>query len=188
MIRQCLCLFLLLLIQQYADGAANSEPSAYQTVVKNESIILDISNEIKIIEQPSQGVVKLNDDNEFVYQPNAGVCGEIDYFNYVTIGDHQVDTTTVYVEILCETLTFLSGFEPDGEDAPTTFTIVGVEQFPNNTLSVFNDSGNQVYYKKGYLNDWDGQNEGKPLPENLTYFYVFNDGVGRTYTGYLHID
>jgi len=50
------------------------------------------------------------------------------------------------------------------------FTIVNIENFPNNKLSVFNRWGNEVFQDLGYDNSWNGDYNGGMLPDG-TYFY-----------------
>jgi len=66
------------------------------------------------------------------------------------------------------------------------FTIDGIEDYPNNELSVYNRWGNMVYSAKAYNNNWDGSWNGKLLPDG-TYYYILKDGEGESYNGYLQI-
>ena len=65
--------------------------------------------------------------------------------------------------------------------------IDGVNDFPSNSLSVFTRWGTRVFYEEGYGNDWKGNWEGERLPQG-TYFYVFEDGEGETFSGYVQIN
>ncbi|MBM3427875.1 MAG: tandem-95 repeat protein, partial [Bacteroidetes bacterium] len=84
------------------------------------------------------------------------------------------------------------GFSPNGDNTNDTWVIPGVSEFPENTITVFNRWGAQVYAKTPYDNSWDGTcNEnaigGNLLPEG-TYFYVFTTGPnGETKNGYVYI-
>ena len=53
------------------------------------------------------------------------------------------------------------------------FTISCLENYPNNSLEVFNRWGNSVYSKENYKNNWVGKLKDKKL-ENGTYYYVFS--------------
>ena len=81
-----------------------------------------------------------------------------------------------------------SGFSPNGDDVNDGFQILGVENFPDNELCIFNRWGNQVLNVKGYTNDdpWFGTWNGRDLPDG-TYFYVFDNGAGQQYSGYVQI-
>lgn len=74
---------------------------------------------------------------------------------------------------------------PNGDGKNDVFRINGLELHPNNTLSIFNRWGNEVYRSNGsYKNDWNGNglNEG-------TYYYVLRikekDGSERSTTGWI---
>ena len=73
---------------------------------------------------------------------------------------------------------------PNGDGKNDTFKIPGIELYAENTLSIFNRWGNEVYFKTNYNNDWSGEglNEG-------TYFYLLKvklaDGIDQAFTGYI---
>ena len=74
------------------------------------------------------------------------------------------------------------------------FTIRCIENFPNNTLSIFNRVGQLVYTVNGYNNSWNGVsnvsssiNKSVGLPVG-TYYYALELGDGeRTLTGWIYI-
>jgi len=84
-------------------------------------------------------------------------------------------------------LVFLTGFSPDVDSELRTFTILGVEDYPENTLSIFDKWGHEVFSTEAYNNDWDGTVDGV-MVELGTYYYMFTDGKGKTYSGYLNIE
>jgi gliding motility-associated-like protein len=101
------------------------------------------------------------------------------------------DTALVTVALECESiigseLVFSNGFSPNGDEVNEFFEIGGAETYPNNSLRIFNRWGNEVFKTENYQNDWDGTFNGARLM-NGTYFYLFNDGAGNTYTGYVYI-
>ncbi len=191
-----ICMFLLSNVS-FAEGNWNDNV----IVIKNNTVIFDAlendktKGDIKqffILNAPDFGLAEINDDNSISYRPHEDLCEEIDLFKYIVEHEGGLDTVGVTVEILCENLTILSSFyleEEEEEKAPTAFTIVGIENFPQNYLYVFNDFGHEVYYRKGYMNDWKGKtNNGKLLPSEKIYYYVFSDGEGQVYSGYLRLN
>lgn len=56
-----------------------------------------------------------------------------------------------------------------------TLFIRGIENFPNNHLTIYNRYGNEIYSKYNYQNEngWDGYYQNKALPSG-TYYYVLN--------------
>jgi gliding motility-associated-like protein len=84
------------------------------------------------------------------------------------------------------------GFSPNGDNTNDTWVIPGVEEFPENTMTVFNRWGAQVYSKAPYDNSWDGTCSENAIGSNLlpegTYFFVFKTGPnGETKNGYVYI-
>lgn len=139
---------------------------------------------------PNNGTANFDSECEVTYSPMGTDCGYEDSFNYIICNPSGCDTALVTISVLCEpvagSLEFSNGFSPNGDEVNQFFTIKGAENFPDNSLLVFNRWGNQVYKANGYQNDWDGSWQGLTL-QNGTYFYVFNDGVGNTFSGYVLI-
>ena len=63
-----------------------------------------------------------------------------------------------------------NGFSPNGDGQNDVFTIKAIEFYPENTLTIYNRWGNEVYHIEGYKNSWRGTYDGKDLPDG-TYFY-----------------
>ncbi len=85
------------------------------------------------------------------------------------------------------------GFSPNGDGVNDTWVIPGIENYPGNTMVVFNRWGNQVYSAEPYDNSWNGEcNEsgtigGNTLPEG-TYFFIFKSERNATAKqGYIYI-
>ena len=83
-------------------------------------------------------------------------------------------------------------FSPNGDGYNDRFVILGIENFSDNELMVFNRQGVTVYYRANYQNDWDGKPEegrvlGGVLPEG-TYYYIFKYGENGIRKGYVYIN
>jgi gliding motility-associated-like protein len=85
------------------------------------------------------------------------------------------------------------GFSPNGDGANDTWVIPGIENYPNNSIVVFNRWGNQVYSAEPYDNSWNGEcNEsgtigGNTVPEG-TYFFIFkSDRNAEVKQGFIYI-
>ncbi|MBT8204852.1 MAG: gliding motility-associated C-terminal domain-containing protein, partial [Eudoraea sp.] len=90
---------------------------------------------------------------------------------------------------------------PNGDGVHDVLTIRGIENFPNNTIKIYNRWGVQVYMTKAYNsqgNVFDGTSEGRvtvdmenKLPVG-TYFYILdfedNNGNMKTLSGYLYLN
>ena len=80
---------------------------------------------------------------------------------------------------------FYNAFSPDGDGKNDTWQIQNIEMYPDNTISIFNRWGDEVFKTKGYsvTNAWDGANL-----QPGTYFYVLSvneNGSKRTYKGFI---
>ncbi|NJN35057.1 MAG: gliding motility-associated C-terminal domain-containing protein [Saprospiraceae bacterium] len=83
-------------------------------------------------------------------------------------------------------LKFYNAFSPNGDGLNDLFAIEGALELPDNELRIFNRWGTEVFKAKGYKNDWGGTWQGQVIPDG-TYFYIFDDGAGKTYSGYVQI-
>ncbi|MEM6268561.1 MAG: gliding motility-associated C-terminal domain-containing protein [Bacteroidota bacterium] len=91
--------------------------------------------------------------------------------------------TCNYLVVLTEFI-IPNTFTPNEDGHNDQFEIVGISQFPNNKLMVFNRWGNLIYEKEQYDNTWEGRNwkSGDPLPDGA-YFYIFTTGETNADTG-----
>ena len=111
----------------------------------------------------------------------------MDSFLYVICDQNtppQCDTAWVYITVLPDGLIIPNGFSPNDDGDNDNFVIVGIDQYPNNTLRVFNRWGNIVYEVDGYNSEWDGTyfRNGEPVPDG-TYYYVLDLGDGSKEIG-----
>ncbi|MFD0992436.1 T9SS type B sorting domain-containing protein, partial [Tenacibaculum geojense] len=84
---------------------------------------------------------------------------------------------------------------PNGDGDNDTLIIQGIENYPNNTLEIFNRWGNTVYKKVSYDNSWDGTSNGRvtiQVDEKLptgTYYYVLDLGNGsKPKVGWIYLN
>jgi gliding motility-associated-like protein len=90
------------------------------------------------------------------------------------------DTYTLEIKVTGGLGTIPELFTPNGDTKNDVFNIPGLENYPKNSLQIFNRWGNMIYEAKPYKNDWDGSpnkssmGTGK-LPVG-TYFYILDLG------------
>lgn len=155
--------------------------------LETEDVALKIL-QVKVIEKPAFGKVKINEDYTLTFQPKPDVCEVEDTFTYQIETENSLDTVSVFLEILCEPLTVMSGFTPNGDGENDYFKILGVQNYPNNSLAIFNELGEEIFYKKDYNNDWGGELVDETIAEEGVYYYVFHDGDEKYYSGYMKIN
>lgn len=143
---------------------------------------------IKIVDQPKNGTVIIDQYNRVVFTPKPDFCNDEEdvYFSYQICTIGGCDDAPVTIKVLCNNIKVYTGFSPNGDGVNDFFYIEGANADSENKLSVFNRWGNQVFYKEGYRNEWGGTWDGKQLPDG-TYFYLYEDGKGNKKAGYVQI-
>ena len=157
-------------------------------ILSNDIIPSDMY-EVNIIVNPTNGTVTIDSLGFATYTPNPGYCSSIpDEFQYELCTNSSCDTAIVQVYVMCSDIVFVSGFSPNNDGINDFFVINGAQDYPNNELRIYNRWGNLVYSKKNYDNTWDGKwiQDTAPVPDG-TYFYVWDNGAGKRYSGYIEI-
>jgi len=78
----------------------------------------------------------------------------------------QVEEDTCVPVIVHDVIT------PNGDGINDVWVIEGIQNYPKNTVQVFDKEGDRIYEQNNYNNDWGGHgNNGEKLPDG-TYFYV----------------
>ncbi|RTE51630.1 gliding motility-associated C-terminal domain-containing protein [Arenibacter aquaticus] len=171
--------------------------------------------------------VDVNDEINDPYNdlPNTDIDDEVDYRdadddddgiltvdedsntdgNYAN-DDFDADGTPDYLDsdliVLDEELEVFNVITPNNDGIHDVLTIKGIENYPNNTIKIYNRWGVLVYATKAYNNDsnyFDGTSEGRVTVEKDnqlpvgTYFYILEytpSSVGKmtTLTGYIYIN
>lgn len=113
--------------------------------------------------------------------PNAEITYTVS--GAVTGGCIGTATITILVEQGVEEIDVepISAFNPDNSNDPT-WRIIRSENYPECTLSIFDERGSLIFREIGYANDWDGTYKGNKLPEGV-YYFVFSCPAVKPYTG-----
>jgi len=85
-------------------------------------------------------------------------------FSYVVEGDPIGGNTCFKIP---------NAFSPNNDDINDTWQILGIEQFPNAEVQVFDRWGKVIINQKNYQSDWDGTIDGNEL-EMGSYMYIIN--------------
>jgi gliding motility-associated-like protein len=114
-------------------------------------------------------------------------------FEWVVVNGTCSDSASVVIFVndpasCIETLELPTGFTPNRDGKNDVFFIKGLDDYPDNSIVIYNRWGNKVWEKSGYQNDWDGVNEnGEPLAQG-TYFVVFKvRSINKIITTYVDI-
>ncbi len=110
-------------------------------------------------------------------------------------GNYQVFSQIVQLRYTDEPeygLIISEGFSPNNDGLNDNFVIMGIEQYSNIVLRVYNIHGTEVYFNNNYENNWDGisnkgLNNGKELPTGNYYYTVVIDNQPVTMKGYIYL-
>ena len=158
--------------------------------VKQNDIIFGGIDTMYILEQPFYGTAMLNLDGSITYNAGDIYCERVDSFSYVVCNPNGCDTAIVCIFLNCIDIVIFNAVSPNGDQVNDVFYIVGITDYPNSDLKIYNRWGNKVYETVGYNNDWDGTFSGKREVPDGTYFYILelNDlDDNRVFQGYLEI-
>ncbi len=113
----------------------------------------------------------LSDPN--IFTPIATPETTTTYTLFVTDNKNCVNSDTVRITILKVVFDgkIANLFTPNGDGINDTWYLEDIQKFPDSEVIVYNIYGNQVFSKRGYMNDWKGTYKGADLPDG-TYYYV----------------
>lgn len=134
-----------------------------------------------IIGLPGQGELVKGSEGNYIYTAPANFTG-ITEFRYRVCSTICPDVCTeariivdVSVNTSCEVPTIITPNRDGINDMLVIPCLAQDGRFLNNSLSIFNQWGDEVYSAAPYGNDWDGLYNSQLLPAG-TYFYVFKPG------------
>lgn len=146
------------------------------------------------VTNPSAGTVSVV-NGKVVYQSGGLISGTVTFTYTIQDPSGLTDEAVVTIENFYPPLMVSEGFSPNNDNNNETWYIQGIENYPNNSVKVFDRWGFLVYQKQHYENTtlpWDGrgntdQQSGKLLDQG-TYYYILEPGDEMTtMTGYVVI-
>ncbi len=176
-------------------------------VLENDSFSDGTVVTVTDVSEPSYGTVTLNPDGTITYTSGSTETVN-DTFTYtVTIvhSDGSTHTETAIIDVLTNVVQEIilevhQLVTPNGDGQNDHLQIYGIENYPNNTVRIFNRWGVQVFEAQGYDNQnvaFRGYSEGRmtigkdnKLPSG-TYYYTIEfseNGIGRSKAGYFYIN
>lgn len=93
--------------------------------------------------------LSLKDLPEDIYKVMLKFDGEKEYLFFRKIGKKPHSSNRFTTKIT--ELHHLAVFSPNGDKMNDTFEIFGIANFPENEVTIFNNQGNEIYTKNGYL-------------------------------------
>ena len=93
-------------------------------------------------------------------------------YTLVVTDNNGCETTEAIIVTEPQPLTLPNGLTPNGDFYNDAYVILGIDQFDEVELVVFNRWGNKVYTNSNYANDWVGQNDNGDDLADGTYYVV----------------
>ncbi len=154
----------------------------------------NFTNELKlmIVESTSNGSVSVN-ENKIEYTPESNFVGstnfvyEICYVECPMICDQATVTINIGENIECFAGNIITP-NNDGYNDNLVIPCLNTGGYERNSITVFNQWGDEVFSAAPYENNWDATYNGKTIPVG-TYFYILDLGDGsRPIQGFLTIE
>jgi gliding motility-associated-like protein len=147
----------------------------------------------RIIDEPRHGSGQPFNDSLINYTPYPGFQGNdsLTYEIYYSEGHPQTDTAVVHIHVGGPIpLHIFNTISPNGDGVNDEWIIRGIEEFPDNEVTVFNRWGDVIRTWTRYdnvTNVWDGSNKNnRPVPDG-TYFYVIKAGAAGNFSGWIFV-
>lgn len=122
-------------------------------------------------------------DPTHVYEVGVQDSFVVELIAYSTFACTDTSYLTIYYAKSSDTDVFIpTGFSPNNDGENDSWTISGLENYPNATINVFNRWG-QLLFEGGPSNPtWNGMYLGELLP-TADYYYIIDLGEGSKYNG-----
>lgn len=175
----------------------NDAPLVNRSIILNDTLLGSANFNVTFLTQPGSGQLTNNLNGTFNYTPEPGFVGVVEFVYEVCYQEcpNYCDNTIVRITVRnpdqsCKPNNLITP-NNDARNDVMIFECIREfpPKFPNNSLRIYNQWGDQVYFAAPYMNDWGGtyQGNGGPLPDG-TYYYVFSRGDGSDpVTGFITI-
>lgn len=151
---------------------------------------------ITLLGGPNNGQVVLNSDSTITYTPRTGFTG-IDSLNYFICGSNVpvlCDTASVYILVIGRSptsrLIIYNVITPNGDGDNDLWIIDGIEEYPVNSVAIFNRWGDKINNYERYDNKtvvWNGTNQKGYLVPDGTYYYILSIKDIDAMTGWIFV-
>jgi len=89
-------------------------------------------------------------------------------------------------KIVYDNIFIPSGISPNGDGVNDFWEIIGLGNFPNSNVTIFNRLGVKVFESNDYKNEWNGFYRGSSLPDG-TYFYQISLSENEIKKGFIYV-
>lgn len=131
---------------------------------------------------PPAGLDKIN-----VLNPTSTPLLTTTYKLTVTTKEGCTASDDVTITVTFPTIEIPNAFSPNEDGVNDTWTIRGIEAYPECSVEIYNRWGSKVFASQGYTLPWDGRKDSQLMPV-ATYYYVIKLGVdNQAFNGTLTI-
>lgn len=127
------------------------------------------------------------------YTTQEKTVGEVQFKYEVSDKASEVSQGVVKITIEPADVFIPEAITPNGDGFNDKFVIIGLENYPENSLRIFNRWGNLVYRKSNYDNSWEGygnvrgQLSNDRLPPGTYYYHFKADKASIRKSGYIYL-
>lgn len=144
-----------------------------------------------ILQEPQHGTAETDIFGNVSYQADINFIGEDRLIYEICVENCDCATGTIVFKVgndaQCDIPSIITPNHDGINDAFIIPCLANINDYTNNTLSIFNQWGDEVFHASPYRNDWEGTFDGEDLPAG-TYFYILDLGDGqKPSSGYLII-
>ncbi len=138
---------------------------------------------INIIDEPDQGTIEFTPQGMITYTANINFIGnDIVQYELCTVDCSDCSTANVVFNVgadaECKIPSIITPNHDGMNDAFIIPCLANQALFPQNTISIFNQWGDEVFRASPYLNNWEGTFDGQDLPTG-TYYYILTYENGQ---------
>ena len=162
----------------------------------NQTVVLEIEteNSLKLnyqwqesTDQESGFADISNDGNSLTLNPKYFDDGNF-YRVIISRPSYVCDTPFISnsTKILYDNVFIPSGISPNGDGVNDFWEIIGLGNFPNSDVMIFNRLGVKVFESNDYKNEWNGFYRGSSLPDG-TYFYQIILSENEIKKGFIYV-
>lgn len=178
------------------DDQATVPPTGTVTVdvLANDRSETEITS-IIVVRAPGGGTASFDASRQLIYVRAAGVPCANDSLVYQICNVSGCARATVRLNLSCENggsngrgpISVTQLLSPNDDGINDRWIINNIEQYPDNTVKIYNRWGSRVFATKRYDNTWAGDfQDGGPLPDG-TYFYVVEIEGGSVISNFLEL-
>lgn len=162
-------------------------------IIENDSNVINTG--IQIVSGPFHGTVTLL-NGQIIYTPQNDFAGwdSLQYINCDPLCVLNCDTAWVRILVKRKGIDINQLITPNDDGNNDNWVVGGIENYPNNKVTIMNRWGDVIYQANPYQNDWHGQsNTGLVIAGNKVtsgvYYYVIDLGNGDpVYKGYVVLE